>query len=159
MRQALTYVLVAALSCTAIAAAERKSWSRIRYVGGTVPVKTSPYDWNTTLTVSANPDMIVVVIAPAVGFSPRLTLRIKPAQVVSLSAGTAAWKKVGETTGAQLPSKPPPLFGLLQDNGFLGLAWRTDDGKPAAVLLDSYFSARILQVLKAITGKAVEELP
>src|ERR1043166_2463675 len=91
MRQALTYVLVAALSCTAIAAAERKSWSRLRYVGGTVPVKTSLYDWNTTLTVSANPDMIVVVIAPAVGFSPSLTLRIKPAQVVSLSAGTAAW--------------------------------------------------------------------
>jgi len=159
MRRALTYFVVASALCTPELAADRKSWNKIRYVGGTVAVKTSPYDWNTTLTVRTNPDSIEVTIAPATGFAPRQTVRIKPAQVLALLAGPAAWRKVGEVDGTHLPAKAPALFGLLQDNGFLGIVYQTEDGKRAALLLDSYFSFKILQILHAVTGKPVEDSP
>jgi len=138
-------------------AAERRSWSKLRYVGGTIPAKASRYDWNTELT--ANPDSIVVVIAPAVVFTPQQTVRIKPSQVTSLSVDEAAWRRVGEVKGAQLPAKTPALFGLLKDRGFIGIVYRTDDGKPAAMLLESLFTRRILAVLKELTGKTVETSP
>jgi hypothetical protein len=153
MRRALTYIVVAAL-CIPLIGAERKSWSKVRYVGGTIPVKASRYDWNTTLT--ANKDSIVVVIAPAVVFTPQQTVRIKPSQVTSLSFGETAWRRVGEVNGAQLPTKAPALFGLLGDRGFFGIVYQTDDGKPAAILLDSLFTWRILGALKELTGKTIE---
>ena len=159
MRRALTYIVVAAILCTPGIAAEHKSWSKIRYVGGTIPVKASPYDWNTTLTVSLKPDSIVIAIAPAAMFTPGYTLRISPSQVTSLSSGPAAGRRVGEVSGAQLPKKPPALFGLLQDNSFLGIVYQDDKGKPEAILLDSRFSGRILSVLKTLTGKTIEDSP
>lgn len=122
-------------------------------------MKTSAYDWNTTLTVSVNPDSIVLEIAPASVFSAKQTVRMKPSQVTSLSAGRAAWRRVAEVSGAQLPAKPPTLFGILMDFGFLGIVYQTDDGKSAAILLDSYFSWQMLRVLKAATGKEIEESP
>ena len=159
MRRALTYILVAATLSIALLGADRKSWNKIRYVGGTIPVKTSRYDWNTTLTVTQNPGSIAVVIAPAVLFTPLQTVRIKPSQVTSLSHGAAAWRRVGEVSGAQLPAKAPALFGLLSDHGFVGIVYQTDDGKPAAMLLDCYFRGQILLVLKELTGKAIEGSP
>jgi hypothetical protein len=157
MRRALTYIVVATTFCTPSTAAERKSWNRIRYVGGTVAVKTTRYDWNTTLTV--NSDAIVVEIAPATIFGSQKTVRIKLSQVLSLSAGPAAWRHVAAVAGAQLPAKPPTLFGLLADFGFLGLVYDTDDGKRAAMLLDSSYPWAILPVLKALTGKPIEDSP
>jgi hypothetical protein len=159
MRRALTYILVGIALCTPSSAAERRSWNKIRYVGGTVPVKASPYDWNTKLTITANPDSIVVVIAPGKVFAPEQTLHIRPSQVVSLSAGPAAWSHVAEVNGAQLPAKPPSLFGVLQDNALLGIVYETDDGKLGAILLDSLFSWQILPVLKRLTGKPIEDSP
>jgi hypothetical protein len=159
MYRALLYIVVGTASFTVAAAAEQKSWNKIRYVGGTVAVKASPYDWNTTLTASRNPDSIVLVIAPAKLFTPRQTVRIKPAQVISLSCGLGAWRRVAETPGAQLPSKPPTLFGLFENHSYIGIVYQTDDGKRAAVLLDSFLGGRLLQVLEALSGRHVDCAP
>jgi len=157
MRRALTYIVVATVLCAPSSSAERKSWNQIRYVGGTVPIKTSRYDWNTTLTVTA--DAIVVEIAPTTVFAARKTVRIKPSQIVSLSANEAAWQHVAAVDGAQLPAKHPTLFGILADFEFLGLVYETDEGKPAAMLLDSNLSWPILQALTKLTGKPIENSP
>ncbi|HWB95775.1 MAG TPA: hypothetical protein VG672_03710 [Bryobacteraceae bacterium] len=159
MRQALLYILVWAAYCTASSAAEQKSWNKIRYVGGTIPVKPSPYDWNTTLTVAANSDFIVLVIAPSRMFAPRQTVRIQFSQVLSLSYGPSAWRRVSEVPGAQFFSKPPTLFGLMENHGLLGIVYFVDDGKRGAVLLDSYFSWSILSVLETLTGKQAGRAP
>jgi hypothetical protein len=156
MRRLLTCVLVALAVCGAASAQERKSWSKIRYVGGTLPVKSSPYDFNTTLTVTTKPDTITLVIAPAKAFAPLQTIRIQPSQIVSLSYGPGAWRHVSEVSGSLLPSRRPSLFGLLEDHGFLGIVYQADDGKRASVLLDSYFSMRILSVLRELSGKELE---
>lgn len=157
MRRALTYIVVAAALCTPCPSAERKSWTKVRYIGGTVQVKTSRFDWNTTVTVDA--DAIVVDIAPATVFAPRRIVRIKPTQVVSLSAGEAAWRRVAEVAGSQLPAKQPTLFGLLQESGFVGLVYETDDGKRAAILLDTNFMWAIVPALTKVTGKQCENSP
>ena len=157
MCRTLTYLIVIAALCTPASGAERKSWSKIRYVGGTIPVKTSRYDWNTTLTISLNPDSIELAIAPAKAFATLQTVRIKPSQISSLSYGPAAWRRVGEIGGAQLPSKTPSLFGFMDHPGYLGIVYREDGGKPAAILLDTpFFSWNILSVLKELTGKEIE---
>lgn len=111
------------------------------------------------MTVTLNPDSLTLVIAPAKAFAPLHTVRIKPSQVISLTYGPAAWRRVAEVGGSQLPSKAPSLFGLLEDHCFLGIVYQTDDGGRAAVLLDSYFSMRILSVLEVLTGKAIEGRP
>jgi hypothetical protein len=158
MRRALTYSIVMALLCAPGTAAPRKSWNKIRYLGGTVHTKTSSYDWNTILTV--NPDSIVLVIARATLFTPQQTVSIKPSQVTSLSYGQAAWRQIGEVSGAQLPAKPPLLFGLLRtDFQFMGIIYQTEDGKRAALLLQSTFSSQILIVLQTLTGKTIESFP
>ncbi len=159
MRLALTYFLVGTLICAPLAGAERKSWNKLRYVGGTIPVKSSPYDWNTTLTVQANPDLIVISIAPATVFRPAPTIRIQPSQVLSIFEGPGAWRRVSEVTGAQLPKKPPTLFGVMREHHFyFGLIYETDDRKTGAILLDGYFNGQILEMLKGMTGKEVEFL-
>jgi hypothetical protein len=169
MQRALTFVVLATALCvTAISAdqsqtgrkpADRKSWNKIRYIGGTVSIKTSPYDWNTTLTVTLQSPSITVSIAPASLFSPKQTLHIAPSRVVSLSAGPAAWRVVGEIKGALLPARTPALFGLLQDNGSLGIVYQTDDGKSGGMLLETHLIWQILPVLKSITGKTIEDSP
>jgi len=109
MRRALTYLVVAAALCTQGIAAEHKTWNRIRYVGGTIPVKASPYDWNTTLTVTANPDMIILSIAPSSVFAHKQTVRIQPSQVSSLLNGSGAWERVaGERSST--PSQAADAF-------------------------------------------------
>lgn len=157
MRQALTWIVVATYICGLCAAAEHKTWKQIQYVGGTVPIKASRYDFNTTLALSA--DTIVVEIAPATVFQSKKTVRIKVSQVLSLSANDAAWQHVAAVDGAQLPAKPPTLFGVLLNNNFLGLVYETDDGKKGAMLLDSASSTTILRVLSKLTGKPVENSP
>ena len=159
MRRALIYIVVAAAYSNLSAAAERKSWNKIRYIGGTIAVKTTPYDWNTTITATAKPDSIVLVIAPAKLFAPQQTVRLQPSQVISLSHGLAAWHRVAEVPGSQLPPQPPTLFGIFEDHGFFGIVYEADNGKHAAVLLESYFSWKILAVLEALTGKSIERSP
>jgi len=152
-------MLVGVALVTLSRAAERRSWNKIRYVGGTIPIKTNPYDWNVKLSVTANPSSIEIVISPAKLFTPQQTIRIKPPQVVSLSGGPAAWRHVAEVNGAQLPANPPSLFGVLQDAALLGIVYEADDGKRQAILLDSLFTWQILPVLRRLTGKTIEDSP
>jgi hypothetical protein len=150
-------LLVVAAIGALCSAGERKSWNKVRYVGGTLPIKASPYDWNTTVTVTSNPDTVVVVIAPSSVFGHQQTLRLKPSQITSVVSGAGAWERVAEVAGAQLPSKPPTLFGLLLDPyAFMAILYQGDDGKPGAILLDSYVLYQIGRVLEAMTGKPLE---
>ena len=145
-----------AVIAAASQAAERKSWSKVRYVGGTIEVKASPYDWNTVLTITSKPDEVALSIAPASVFGHRQTVRLKPSQITSVVSGPGAWQRVADVPGAELPSKPPALFGLLLNHAFLGILYRGDDGKAASMLLDSPYSAQILRLLEAVTGKPLE---
>jgi hypothetical protein len=154
MRPALTLIAVATLTCSPCAG---KSWNQLRYIGGTVEIKTTRYDFNTVLTV--NTDEIVIEIAPARVFQSKKIVRFKLAQVLSLSFGDAAWQRVAAVDGAQLPAKPPTLFGVLVDNNYLGLVFQTDDGKRGAMLLESAYSSIISRVLAKLTGKPVENSP
>ncbi len=58
---------------------------------------------------------------------------------------------------------PVALFGLFHKSKdhFVGIEFRGDDGKPASVLLevhkDNYRA--VLQTLKSVTGKPVENAP
>jgi len=162
MTRTVALIVVGTALCIAGTAADRRSWNKIRYLGGTIPVKTSPYDWNTTLTVTNQPPEIVIRIAPVSVFSPQQTLHIAPGRVMSLSAGAAAWRRVAEVDGAAIPkppAKPRALFGLLQDNGALGIVYQSDGGKPAAILLETNLVRQILPVLELLTGKTVEDSP
>jgi hypothetical protein len=137
-------------------AAERTMWNKVRYLGGTLHVKASRYDWNTTLTVT--PDLITVTIAPATAFTPQQTVRLKPSQVVSLSYGAAAWKRVSEVPGAEVPAQQPKLFGLAAQDD-LGIVYETDDGKHGALLLETNFGSRIILLLQSISGKKADGSP
>src|ERR1022692_603151 len=80
MRRGFRYLLVLAAIGALCSAAERKSWNKVQYIGGTLPIKASPYDWTTTVTITSNPDSVVVVIAPASVFGHQQTVRLKPSQ-------------------------------------------------------------------------------
>jgi len=157
MPQALTFIVLTTLVYQPCAAAEHKTWNQIQYVGGTVPIKASRYDFNTTLSLTA--DAIVVEIAPATVFQSKKTVRIPTSQVLSLSSNDAAWQRVAAVDGAKLPAKPPTLFGVLLNNNFLGLVYQQDDGRKGAMLLDSISSPIILRVLSKLTGKPIESAP
>ena len=122
----------------------------------TIPIKASPYDWNTTLTVTSKPDSITLVIAPASVFAHQQTVRLEPSRITTIVAGPGAWQRVAEVSGAQLPANPPTLFGLLQNHGFLGILYQDDNGKPAAILLDSTVTYQIGRILEALIGKPLE---
>jgi hypothetical protein len=136
-------------------AAGGSSWNKLRYRGGTVEVKVDPYDYNTTLTIS--PDVIVLAFARSV------TLRIKPDSVTSLSYGQEAHRRVADVVALSIVFSPLALFGLLHvsKDHLIGIVYHTDDGKPAAVLLEadkSNYSA-ILLALKTVTGKSIDKAP
>jgi hypothetical protein len=159
MRRALTYIVMGTALSALAAGAEKKSWTKIRYTGGTVPVKASAYDWNTIVTVTRNPDSLTIAIAPAKVFGQSQTIRVDPARILSLSAGEAAWRRVAEVEGAVLPPKPASLFGLLDFHSYIAIVYQAADGKRGAVLLDSYVGFQILTVLNRMTGKPIESSP
>lgn len=154
MCRALTYCIVVIALCSPCNAAPRSTWDQTRYEGGTVKVKVSPYDWNTTITV--NDDSIVLVFTPATVFKPGLTLRLKPSQILSLFEGPLAWRRVAEVPGAVLPAKPPKLFGILTDWASVGIVYDAGDGKRGAILLQTYYEGAILAALTKVTGKTPE---
>jgi len=156
MRRVVTWSLVVALAWGQSLWAQGNSWNKIRYGGGTVPAKVNQYDWNTTLTVTS--DAIVLV------FAGRQGARIPPAQVTALSYGQEAHRRVADMVALSvLTIIPFPLFGLLHKskNHFVGIEFRTGDGKPGAVLLevDKRIYRPILEVLQAVTGKPVTKSP
>jgi len=147
-------------ACSAAWSAPRHSWNRVFYAGGTVQIKTSPYDWNTVLTVT--PDVITVTISPSSIFGASQTVRIKPSQVVAIWYDTSAWIHAAEVPGARIPAKPPTLFGLLMDSvdyASFAIIYEAADGKRGALLFESAYSGAILNVLKDVTGKTAEKSP
>ncbi|MBZ5575364.1 MAG: hypothetical protein LAP40_02250 [Acidobacteriia bacterium] len=132
------------------------SWNKIRYSGGTVPAKVNPYDWNTTLTVS--PDLIRLV------FAGRTSFDLTPSQITALSYGEEAHRRVADmVTLSVVLVNPLVLFGILHrsKNHFVGIEFRGVDGKNGAVLLeaDKNNYRAILQALKTVTGKPVQNSP
>jgi hypothetical protein len=157
MRRALRNLVVMAAIGSLATAAERKSWNKVQYVGGTIPVKAGQYDWNTTVTITSNPDSIAIVIAPGSVFGHQQTVRLKPSQITAVVNGPGTWQRIADVSGAQLPSKRPTLFGMLLDFALVGILYQGDDGKPAAILLNSpYASSQIIRLLEALTGKPAE---
>ena len=155
MRRAVTWVVVLAMAGQQWLRADGNSWNKLRYAGGTVEAKVNDFDWNTTLTVK--PDAIVVV------FAHRTTLRLLPLQVTALSYGQEAHRRVADMVALSLVVTPLALFGLLHTSKvhFIGIEYRTADGKPGAILLeaDKNNYRAILEVLKAVTGKPVQNAP
>lgn len=144
MRKALAYVLVAAVANWISSAAERKSWNRIRYVGGTASIKAGSYDWDTTVSIRSNPDTVELTVAPAAPFGRLQRVSLRVSQITSVVNGPGAWQRAAAVPGSRLPSKPPGLFGLLNRGypiyggpyAFLAILYEGEDGKPAAILLD-----------------------
>jgi hypothetical protein len=131
------------------------TWSKIRYRGGTVEAKVNPYDWNTRLTVTA--DSIAFVF----GAKP---FRLKPSQVISLSHGVEAQRKVAKLVDAialTLTFSPLGLFGLLKarPDHLIGIVYQTEDGKQGAILLETDYYQLVLGALENVTGKRAESSP
>jgi hypothetical protein len=151
MRRLVTCIVVLAAPLWG----EGNSWNKIRYSGGTVEAKVNPFDWNTTLTVTG--DAITLQIGP------RQTVRLKPAQVTALSYGQEAHRRVADMVALSFIATPLALFGILHKSKahFVGIEYKGDDGKPGAVLLeaDKNNYRPILQVLKTVTGKPVQNAP
>jgi len=159
MLRALAYGIGMSALCTPCRGAERNSWNKLRYVGGTLQVKVSPYDYNTTLTVES--DSILLAFARASVFTPQPKVRIPASQVISLSYGRGAWRRVALVDGAHVPAKIPTLFGLLADYVSVGIVYQADNGKRAAILLQGpeWQTWQILRALTKATGKPIEAVP
>jgi len=132
------------------------SWNKIRYSGGTVPAKVNPYDWNTTLTVTA--DRITL------SFAHSATLRLLPTQVTALSYDEQAYRRVADMVALSIVFvNPLVLFGILHrsKSHFIGIEFTDNDGKRGAVLLeaDKNNYQAILDALQAVTGKRLGDRP
>ena len=94
---------------------------------------------------------------------PRQTLRLKPAQVTALSYGREAHRRVADMMAISIVATPLALFGILHKSTvhFIGIEFKSEDAKPGAVLLeaDKNNYRAILQVLKTVTGKPVQNAP
>jgi hypothetical protein len=143
------------LVLAAAAGAEGNSWNKLRYSGGTFEAKVNPFDWNTTLTVA--PDAITL------SFEQKKTLRLRPEQVTTLSYGQEAHRRVADMVALSVVATPLALFGILHKSKvhFVGIEYRTEDGKAGAVLLeaDKNNYRAILQMLQRVTGKPVQNAP
>jgi hypothetical protein len=154
MRKMAACVVVLAVAAAPMWA-DGNYWDKLRYSGGTVQAKVNPFDWNTTLTVTGD------AITLQLGL--RQTLRLKAAQVTVLSYGEVAHRRVADMVALSLLVTPLALFGILHKSKahFVGIEYKGDDGKAGAVLLeaDKNNYRAILQVLKAVTGKPVQNAP
>jgi len=149
--QALVLYLAAVLMCIHGIDAAGNSWNKIRFLGGTIQVKVERFDWNTTLTVK--PDALILV------FAARQTVRIKPAQVTSISYGAEAIKRVTEVLSARKSAVPQSLPRPANPSDHcVGIVYQAEDGTPGAILLEPLkaICLDILQALKFVTGKPIE---
>jgi hypothetical protein len=149
-------IIVLAVLAAHLLAGDGNSWNKLRYSGGTVPAKVNPYDWNTTLTVTSG--------SITLSFAHRSTLKLVPGQVTALSYGERAYRRVADMVALSVVFvNPLVLFGILHQSKahFIGIEFRTDDGKAGAVLLeaDKNNYQAILGALKAVTGKPVQITP
>ena len=137
------------------ARAEGNSWNKLRYSGGTVDAKVNPFDWNTTLTVTTDGISLV--------FEHQKTVKFQASQVTALSYGQEAHRRVADMVALSVVATPLALFGILHKSKvhFIGIEYRTEDGKAGAVLLeaDKNNYRPILDVLQKLTGKPVKNAP
>src|ERR1051326_1173999 len=151
MRRMVSFLLIASVA----AADGGNTWNKLRYSGGTVEAKVNPFDWNTTLTVAGN--------GIALQLGPRQSLHLEPSQVTALSYGQEAHRRVADMVALSVVATPLALFGILHKSKvhFIGIEYRAEDGKAGAVLLeaDKNNYRPILRVLKALTGKPVQNSP
>ena len=156
MRRTVASIVVLAMFALPLNGGDSTTWNKLRYAGGTVEVKVNPYDYNTTLKVTS--DAITLSFTHS-----KVVVRIKPDQVTSLSYGQEAHRRVADVVALSVVLSPLALFGLLHvsKDHFIGIVYHTEDGKPAAVLLEAdktnYWL--ILQVLKGVTGKPADKSP
>ena len=143
-------------------AAERNSWNKITYIGGTPAIKANSYDWDTTVAIRSN--TVELQVAPSSAFGHPQALTLKASQITALVTGPGAWQEAADTPGAELPSKPHGLFGLLNRRymlmmslyNLLAIFYQGEDGKPAAILLACASSpprASLGNALAALSGK------
>ena len=155
MRRIVAALLVLGLAVRPCLADEGNSWNKLRYSGGTVAAKVNPFDWNTTITITA--DEVALV------FGPKQNLHLKPTEITAISYGQEAHRRVADMVALSVVATPLALFGILHKSKahLIGLEFRTPDGKPGAILLeaDKNHYALILQVLKTVTGKPVQMEP
>lgn len=150
-----TAAALAGLLMAGGSSAQSNSWNKIRYQGGTVDAKVNPFDWNTTLTV--RPGELDLL------FAGRKRLVIPVADVVTVSYGQKAYRRVADMAVLSVFATPLALFGLLHKSKdhIVGIEYKTPDGKTGAVLLtvhkDHYED--LLRAVKAATGKPVENWP
>jgi len=139
----------------AAAEAEGNSWNKLRYSGGTVEAKVNPFDWNTTLSVTPQ--------AITLSFERQKILRLRPAQVTALSYGQEAHRRVADMVALSVVATPLALFGILHKSKvhFIGIEYRTEDGKGGAVLLeaDKNNYRDILEILQTVTSRPVKNAP
>jgi len=146
-------LLVSVLTQTAHGA--ETSWNKIRYQGGTVEVKVNPFDWNTTLRVSASSIMI--------DFASLKQITIDAHDVISLSHGETAYHRVVDMLASSPVSRPVPLFGIIHagKDHLVGIEFKNQDGSRGGVLLlvhkDSYRA--LLQAVSELTNKPIEGSP
>lgn len=142
------------VAMTLATGAERKSWSKVRYLGGTVSIKTSRYDWNTTIVVT--PATVLITIDPASVFDKRQVVRFETSKITGLFLGASAWRKTSEAIAPQTLRRTPTLFGVLVDDIAAAILYDTDDGKRGALLFESPEQYLIIRVLSQLSGKPVE---
>ena len=151
MKQLFVLLLIAATTMASVptrAPVQEGNQYQVRYRGGTVAAKVKPTDWSNTLTV--NPDVIQLQLKDG------QNLMIDPKKVSAVSYGEEATRRVKTYAGTALII---PFFAV-RLNGkrhrhFVGIEYTTDDGKGAALLLESKSDQyqALLASLKAVTGK------
>jgi hypothetical protein len=134
-----------------VANAQGNHFDKVRYNGGSVPSKVDPKEWNNKLTITS--DLITLRLKDGQG------VEIPPKQVISLSYGQEAHRRVGTMVALAILVAPVALFGLFHKTRlhFIGIQYRTTDGNSAGILLqgdkDNYRA--ILVALQGVTGVPV----
>lgn len=145
-------ILLALILCAAIVTyGQGNTFDKVRYNGGTIATKVSPKDWGNRLTVTSE------------GITLRLkdgqSVQIDPRSVTGLSYGQEAHRRVGTMVALGILLTPFALFGLFHKTRlhFIGIEYRTPDGKPAGLLLQGHKNnyRAILMALRGATGTAV----
>lgn len=145
-------ILLALILCVAIVTyGQGNTFDKVRYNGGTIATKVSPKDWGNRLTVTSE------------GITLRLkdgqSVQIDPRSVTGLSYGQEAHRRVGTMVALGILFAPLALFGLFHKTRlhFIGIEYRTPDGKPAGLLLQGHKNnyRAVLMALRGATGAAI----
>jgi len=132
-----------------------KNWAKLRYQAGTIAVKVNPFDWNTTMTIAGG--------AITLNFENRKMIAIRSEDILSLTYGMTAYRRVSALLAGGDDAQPVPLFGILRNDKdhLIGLIFKSSDGSRGALLLMAHKSNyhEILGTLSEVTGKPVEGTP